>query len=261
MIDHFILRALLVAVLLAALCGPLGCFVIWRRLSIMGDTLSHSALLGVCLALMLHLPPIIGMIASTVFVATTLQWLDTKAWLSRDTLLAILSQVTLAVGIIALNLSGLNGQFHSYLFGDLVAIDWWDVSILSGASVIIFGVLTFFWKDLLKMTLSTDMASVQGVKTKWVHFIFVLTLALFVALASRSVGVLLTISLLIIPTATARPLAKNPLDMALKASFFALLSVAGGFAFSFYSNAPTAPCITATGAILFIATYSLTSRR
>ena len=226
--DEFIVRALIAAIGVATIAGPLGSFVVWRRMAYFGDTLSHSALLGVTLGLLLGAEPTLGVIAVCVIVALLMALGQRQRLLASDTMLGILSHSALSLGLVALAfMENVRIDLIGYLFGDVLSVTWDDIALVYGGGTLVLGVLVWLWRPLLAITVHEDLARVEGVPVPLIRIVFMLAIAVTIAVAMKIVGVLLITSLLIIPAATARPLARTPEHMAICASLAGSLAVVG----------------------------------
>lgn len=251
--DDFLIRALAAGIGLALLAGPLGCVVVWRRMAYFGDTLSHSALLGVALGFVSGLGAGAGIVLVCVAIALVLTLLQEQRRLAGDTLLGIVSHATLSFGLIALSLmQTVRVDLLSYLFGDILAVAPVDLYWIWGGGALVLAGLVWLWRPLLAMIVDEDMARVEGVPVRWVRLGFTLLIAATIALAMKIVGVLLVTSLLIIPAATARRFAATPEVMAVLAALAGILAVFGGLAASLQADLPTGPAIVASAALLFL---------
>ena len=250
--DEFIVRALIAAIGVATIAGPLGSFVVWRRMAYFGDTLSHSALLGVTLGLLLGAEPTLGVIAVCVIVALLMALGQRQRLLASDTMLGILSHSALSLGLVALAfMENVRIDLIGYLFGDVLSVTWDDIALVYGGGTLVLAVLFWLWRPLLAITVHEDLARVEGVPVPLIRIIFMLAIAVTIAVAMKIVGVLLITSLLIIPAATARPLARTPEHMAVCASLAGSLAVVGGLAGSYFWDLPSGPTIVTTAAALF----------
>jgi zinc transport system permease protein len=257
MIDQFIINALLAGVALAVVAGPLGCVVVWRRMAYFGDTLAHSALLGVALAVSANVLPILGVVFIGIVLAALLFWLEQRRELSSDTLLGILAHSALALGLIvfALLQSRIPGiDLMAYLFGDILAVNLLEIAWMYASSVFILGVFSWLWRPLVSMSVNEDMARTDGVKVEIVRFTFMLLLAMVIAAAIKVVGILLITALLIIPAASARAFSQTPLQMVLLSMVFAVLAVFIGIGASFYQDLPAGPSVVVAATLLFFIT-------
>ena len=257
MIDSFIINALLAGIALALVAGPLGCVVVWRRMAYFGDTLAHSALLGVALAVSAELLPIIGVVFIGVVLAALLFWLERRRELSPDTLLGILSHSALALGLIVFSLiqSRIPGiDLMAYLFGDILAVSHAEIAWMFGGTVFILSVFAWLWRPLIAISVNEDLARTDGVRVERVRFVFMLLLAMVIAAAIKVVGILLVTALLIIPAASARAFSSTPVKMAVLSTVVAIMAVFIGLAASFYQDLPAGPAIVVAAAAIFFMT-------
>lgn len=256
--DDFLLRALLGGFGVALVAGPFGSFVVWRRLAYFGDTLAHSALLGVAVGFLLHLNLTLGIVVICQLLAILLFFGQRQRQLASDTLLGILAHGALSLGLVALAfMTDLRIDLMAYLFGDILAITttdlWW---IFGGGGLALAGLLTI-WRPLLAITIHEDLARVDGFAVDRVNLAFLGLIALAVALMMKVVGMLLVTSLLIIPAATARRFAPNPEFMAILASMIGCSAVGGGLYGSFLWDTPTGPSIVVAACGLFVISFML----
>lgn len=257
MIPEFLLLALLAGLTVALVSGPLGCFVVWRRMAYFGDTLAHSALLGVAFGWLFSINLNIAVTCGCLILAMLLVMAQQKRFLATDTLLGILSHATLALGlVIAAVQSDYRLDISAYLFGDLLAVEWLDVFTIASISGLVLIAIVLLWRPMLAITVDEDLAHVENVPVFWVRASLMLLMALVIAIAMKVVGVLLITALLIIPAATSRKLSKTPEQMAIVASLLGMTSVVGGLAASYFWDSPAGPSIVLCAALLFIASLS-----
>ena len=253
MIDDFFVRALLAGIGLALMAGPLGCFVIWKRMAYFGDTLSHGALLGVALGLLfeLHLELSVFLVCS--LIAVTLFLLQRRASISSDALLGILAHASLAIGLVVLSLmTWIRVDLMGLLFGDILAVSQRDLTVITGTLVITSIVLALTWRSLFAATVSRELAEAEGLNPRRAEMIFMLLIASVIAVAIKIVGVLLITSLLIIPAATARRISLSPGQMMLVSSIIGVLAVSLGLTGSLNLDTPSGPSIVVASVGLFL---------
>jgi len=250
--DDFLLRALLAGLGVATLAGPLGSFVVWRRMAYFGDTLSHSALLGVALGLLLGMDPNIGVILVSTTLAVLLVLFQQSGRLANDTLLGIFSHSTLSLGLVAIAfMQGVRLDLLGYLFGDILAVTASDLYWIYLGGALVLLILAWIWRPLLALTVHEELARAEGQPVVLTRLLFMVLIALVIAVAMKIVGILLITSLLIIPAASARRFARNPEQMALVAVLFGWASVALGLWGSLQWDSPTGPSVVVAAAILF----------
>ncbi len=252
MMDDFLWRALAAGLGVALVAGPLGCFIVWRRMAYFGDSLAHSALLGVALGIALGIEPTLGVAAAALALALLLVLLQRQRRLASDTLLGIMAHSGLALGLVALSFfEGLRVDLLAYLFGDVLAVTAGDLWWIMGGGALALGVLTLIWRPLLAATIQEDLARAEGVPVSEVGLVFVLLIALVIATAMKVVGILLITSLLIIPAAAARQFARTPEQMAVLAALAGVLAVGLGLAASLRWDTPSGPSVVVAAVVLF----------
>jgi zinc transport system permease protein len=269
--EDFLWRALLGGLGVAMIAGPLGCFIVWRRMAYFGDTLAHSALLGIALGFLLNLKLTIVLEQVTLSsvlmmsallicltIALLLVLLESQKRFATDTLLGILAHSALSLGLVALaflQAEGLRIDLYAYLFGDLLAITHTDLYWIYGGGGLILLTLFFIWQSLLSITVHEELAEVEGVSVAWIRLSFMLMVALVIAIAMKIVGILLITSMLIIPAAAARSFAKTPEQMAVLASVIGGLAVIIGLSLSWHWDIPTGPAIVVAATLLFTLSF------
>lgn len=251
MLDDFLVRAALAGLGLALATGPLGSFVIWRRMAYFGDATAHAAILGVALALALNLPVAVGTLIVALTMATTVSTLAAKGW-AMDTTLGVLAHGALAFGLVAISyVPGVRSDLSGYLFGDILAVTRGDLGLIWGGAGLVVALLAWRWQALLTATLNEDLAHASGLNPDRERLVLTLALALVVAVALKVVGALLIAAMLIIPAAAARGLARTPEAMAALAILIGALSAMAGLALSLWQDTPAGPSIVSAAAILF----------
>lgn len=242
---------------LALLAGPLGCFVVWRRMAYFGDGLAHSALLGVAIGLIAGISNQIGMILMAIAFASSLLWLRAQRLLATDTLLGILAHAALSLGVVAMALLGFeDAEVHDYLLGSLDNISADSLIYVVLGCGVSLGLLMRLWPGLLLMTSSEELAHAEGVPIRVYEFLLMLLLGIVVAAAVQIVGILLITSLLIIPASTARLIAGNPESMAIGGSIIAALCMFGGLPLAATFALPLGPAIVTLTVALFLIVLS-----
>ena len=258
MFEEFMLRALLGGISLSLVSGPIGCFILWKRLAYFGDTLAHSALLGIALSLYLGLNSTLAVFLVAVAISLLLIGLAKMPMFSGDAALGILSHSALAFGLIVISLIAPgNTRLSSILFGDILALSWNDVWTSMGVALVILLMLLMQWRALLAHTLSPEIASAERIGSTWGEILFMVLCSGLVAIAMKITGILLISALLILPAAIARILARSPEHMAVLAALFGAAAIIGGLALSLEFDFPSGPAIIAAAAIFFVATLFL----
>jgi zinc transport system permease protein len=259
--SPFMMRAFIGGAGVALIAGPLGVFIVWRRMAYFGDTLAHSGLLGVCLGFLLGLSPTLGVLIVCLLLAALLIYLQSRERLAADTLLGLLAHTALALGLVALAfLDAMRFDLSSFLFGDLLAVTNADLLWIWLGGGIAFLVLLRIWRPLLAATVDETLARAEGVPVSRSQTIFIILVALVIACSMKIVGVLLITAMLIIPAATAQRFARTPEQMAVIAACFALLSVVIGLFASLSFDTPAAASVVSCATLLFIVTRLLPGR-
>ncbi len=253
--PEFLLRAWLAGLLLAAVAGPLGCFVVWRRMAYFGSTLAHSALLGVTLGILVGANLLASVAAVAILIAILVVLLQQQRRLASDTILGILAHAALALGLVVLALAGtVRVDLLGYLFGDILAVGWTDIGAMALGGTAILAFLVATWRWLLFATLDEEMASAEGVPTLALELALMVLIALVIAAAMKVVGILLITAMLIIPPAAARPLAGTPERMAALAAVIGMVAVTGGLALSWFADTPAGPSVVVAAMTIFVLT-------
>lgn len=254
MLDDFLIRAGLAGIGLSLATGPLGAFVLWRRMAYFGDATAHAAILGVALALATDLPVPLGTLVVALAMAVTVASLAAKGW-AVDTTLGVLSHGALALGLVAISfVHGVHTNLEAYLFGDILAVTPTDLATIWGGALAVLALLAWRWQALLTATLSADLARADGIDPNRERLILTLALALVVAVALKVVGALLIAAMLVIPAAAARAIARGPEGMAMLASAIGAFACLAGLSLSLWQDTPAGPSmVTAASGIFALA--------
>ncbi|GAB2187463.1 metal ABC transporter permease [Roseibium sp. LAB1] len=253
MLDDFFTRALIAGIGVALVAGPLGCFIIWRRMAYFGDTLSHAALLGVALSLLLNVNTTLAVGAVSILLAIVLMALRRSDTLSSDALLGLLSHSALALGLVCLAfMTWVRVDLLGLLFGDILAVTPLDIAMIYGGGALVLGVLVLIWRQLFAATVSPDLAAGEGLKPERTELIFMLLTAIVIAISLKIIGALLITALLIIPAAAARRLSASPEQMAVISALIGAAAVVGGLYSSLSYDTPSGPSIVVAAMALFV---------
>jgi len=251
--DDFLIRAVLAGAAIALAAAPLGCLVVWRRMAYFGDATAHAALLGVVLGLALSLPVMLGVIMVAGALALTVTFVGIRARFAMDTVLGVFAHGALASGLVlAALLPNVRINLLETLLGDILSVTAGDVALIWGGALVILLIWAWRGRALVNMTLSPELAIAEGGSELQDRLIFGFSLALFVALAMKLVGVLLITAMLILPAAAARPLARSPEVMVGITALIGLASVGGGLALSWFHDTPAGPSIIVVAGGIFL---------
>ncbi|MBF0627917.1 MAG: metal ABC transporter permease [Magnetococcales bacterium] len=242
--EDFMVRALLSGIGIALATGPLGVFVVWRRMAYFGDALSHASLLGVALGLITGVNMNVAIALVCLTVALLVTWMQSRPELPTDAALGIFSHGALALGLIATALTdGVRVDLMAYLFGDVLAAGWSDVAWIWTGAGLVGVVIHRYWNDWVNATVHEGLAQLDGVAVVRMRLMFMLLTALVTAAALKVVGALLITALLVIPAAAARPLASTPEGMAAGAILIGTASTLFGLMASYRWDLPSGPAI------------------
>lgn len=257
MLDDFFIRAVLAGLGLAVVAGPLGSFVVWRRMAYFGDSTAHAAILGVALALAFDLSIYAGTLTVAVAMACLVSALVARGQ-AMDTMLGVLSHSALAVGLVAISfVPSARSDLSSYLFGDILAVGRGDLALIWAGAGLVLAVLLWRWQRLVTSSLNEELAMAAGIDPRIERLILSLCLAVTVALAIRVVGSLLISAMLIVPAAAARTWARTPERMAAGAALIAGASVVLGLGSSLRMDTPAGASIVSAAAIFFVLSQAL----
>ncbi|EJF89330.1 iron chelate uptake ABC transporter family permease subunit [Bartonella tamiae] len=253
MFDDYFIRALAAAIGIAIMAGPLGCFIVWQKLAYFGDTMSHSALLGVAFALLVKVNTIFGIFFICLIISFALFILQSREKLSGDSLLGVLSHSTLAIGLVLIGfMTWTNIDINSYLFGDILAVSQTDLVIIWVGCAVILAIIFCLWRSLLTLTISRDIAKAEKMKPEQTRFILMLLLAIIIAVSINIIGILLITALLIIPAATARRFASTPEKMAIFAIIIGIIGTVLGLYSSLQFDSRSGPSIVVALFLIFM---------
>lgn len=249
---EFMQKAFLVGILLAVIIPLIGVIVVLKRLSMIGDALSHTSLAGVALGLVWGINPIVGAVLVCVIAAFSIEAIRRR--LPRYAEISISIIMSVGIGLASV-LSGFvedGAAFNSFLFGSIVAITDTEVALVVIVTVIV--VVTFFllYKELMFITFDEPGAVLAGIPVKKINFVITLLTAITVSVAARSVGALIVSSLMVIPVACAMQLANSYKKTVIFSVLFALLFTIVGLFLSYYFNLKPGGTIVLTGVVVLI---------
>jgi len=252
MLDDFLVRAALAGFGLTLATGPLGAFVVWRRMAYFGDATAHAAILGVALSFAFGMSVYVGIIAVAMGMAITVASLAGRGH-AMDATLGVLAHSALAFGLVAASfLTAVRVDLSAWLFGDILAVSRTDLAVVWAGSGAVLALLAWRWQALLTATVSEELAVAAGINPRREGLVLTLALALAVAVAIKIVGALLIAAMLIIPAAAARRLVRGPEAMAMGATLIGALSVLAGLFASMRFDTPAGPSIVAASTCCFV---------
>jgi zinc transport system permease protein len=254
--DDFLIRATLGAALLGAAAGPIGCFILWRRMAYLGESVAHMGLLGAGIGILIGVNAVVG--TAVLAVAAALVMAQSKSRIiPADTHIGIVGHIGLALGFVLLaSMETVRADLMGYLFGDVLALSERDILTIAGTGISVLAATAILWRPLLRLAVGRDIAAAEGYGKKWPETVFLTLVALLVAFGLKVVGALLIVALIIIPPAAARPFAKSPQQMALLAAIGGALSAPLGIAAAYATDAPAGPCIVLAAGALYAASLT-----
>lgn len=253
---EFLLPSILAGIGIAIIAGPLGSFVVWRKMAYFGDTLAHASLMGLALGFLLDINLYFALLICCLGLAFILVTLQKQQLVATDTLLGILAHSSLSLGLIAVSfLDNVRIDLMSYLFGDLLAVNPSDLIFIWSGVIIVGAILYLFWRPLLSSSVNEELASVEGINIDLMRLVLMLLVGLVIAVGMKFVGALIMTSLLIIPAATARRLAQTPEQMALFAALIGIISVMCGLTLSWHFDTPAGPSVVISSSTLFMLSH------
>jgi len=253
----FMVRAFIAGVTIALVAPLIGNFLIVRRLSLIADTLSHVALAGVAIGLLINLQPLVATVFVTVLAAIMIEQLRTKQILPAEAILAIFLPGGLAVSLILINLAnGFNVNLFSYLFGSLTTVRPEEVGLILLMGIVVVLSVGLLYRELLYVAFDEESAQVAGIKVRLINLILIILTAVTVALSMRIVGILLVGALLVIPGVTAMQWGRGFKQSLFLSLVIALISVVAGLFAAYYLNLPAGAAIVLVSLALFVITLA-----
>ena len=250
--EDFFLRALGGGIGAALAAGPVGCFVIWRRMAYFGTALAHAVLLGIALGFLLDIEPILAVFAICFLLAGCLVLLERQRYTSVDALLGVLAHAVFAAGLVVVAfMERMRVDLIGYLFGDILSVGAFDLALIFGTAAVVTAVLSWQWRNLLAMAVNQDLAAVEGVPVERIRLLLLFLLAAVIAVGMKIVGMLLVVALVIIPAAAARRMVTTPEQMAVAATAIGVVSVIVGLFVSLEWDIPAGPGIVLAASMAF----------
>lgn len=254
--QGFMKNALIAVVLIAPLFGVLGTMAVNNSMAFFSDALGHSALTGIALGVLFGMKnQLVSMLAFGVLLSLFITKVKRAKTASADTIIGVFSSTAVALGLFLLSVGGGFNRYSQYLIGDILSITPLELALLLAVFVIVFVVWALIWNKLLLISVNTDLAASRGVRVALVENIFVTLVAVVVMLSIKWIGLLLINSLLILPAAASRNVAKNTKQYLTFSVLLALVSCVSGLILSYYLNASAGSTIVLVCAAVFFVTY------
>lgn len=249
---EFMQRAFIVGILLSVAIPSIGIYIVIKRLSMIGDALSHTSLAGVATGLILGINPVLGAVSITVLAALSIEYIRKR--IPRFSELSIAIIMSTGIGLAGV-LSGFvknSVNFNSFLFGSIVAISDSELYSVSFVTALILGVLLIFRKGIFYILMDEQGARLSGVPVNLINFTITVLTALTVSVASRTVGALIVSSMMVIPVVCAMQVGKSFRSSLLFAIFFSTLSTVSGIIISYYARLKPGGTIVLVGIFILI---------
>lgn len=244
------------AIFIGLAAGYVGSFMILRRMALVGDALSHVALPGLAIAILLNINPFIGAFAA-LFIGIVFVWLiENKTELSTESLIGLIFTVSLAIGFLITPQS----ELLEALFGNISKISAVDAYLAVSFSIVLVLATRGISKGFILSTISPDLARASGVKVAKLNFIFLLLVAVAVALGIKAVGSLLMGALVIIPAITSRNITSSLRGYTIMSALIGLVSLLGGMAIASGFHLPPGPIVILASSAIFLVSLLFTKK-
>lgn len=252
----FMINAFIAVLLIAPLMGVLGTMAVNNKMAFFSDALGHSAFTGIALGVLLGIKnEMISLIAFGVFLALIITRVKNKGRASSDTVISVFSSASIALGLLVLSYGGGFSKYSAYLVGDILSVTENEILCLFITFIVVIIIWCFIYNKLLVISVNRELAASRGIKTTVYENIFVIVVAVVVMMSIKWVGILLINSLLILPAAAARNIAKNSRQYLAFSVFISLVCGIAGLFASFYCDTSAGATIVTISAIVFFATY------
>ena len=252
----FMVNAFVAVILIAPLMGILGTMAVNNKMAFFSDALGHSAFTGIALGVLLGIKnEMLSLVAFGVFVALIITRVKNKGNASSDTVISVFSSTSVAVGLLVLSYGGSFSKYSAYLVGDILSVTETEILCLFITLIVVLVIWSLIYNKLLVISVNRELAASRGIKTSVYENIFVIVVAVVVMMSIKWVGILLINSLLILPAASARNIAKNSRQYLILSVIISLACGVSGLLISFYGDTSAGATIVTVSAALFFATY------
>ena len=253
----FMKNALIAIILLSPLFAIFGTMIVNNKMAFFSDALGHSALTGIAIGMLFGISNNIAMIIFAIIFSILLNLVKHKTTYGADTIISVFSSIAIALGLAILAGVGNFNKYSSYLIGDILGISQEEIIYLAIAFVVILLVWIFLFNKIHTISINTSIAKSKGINVLLIDNIFVISIAIIVMLSIKWIGILLINSLLILPAASSRNIAKNMRQYHLFAIIISLVSGIAGILISYYINVPTGPAIVILSGVFYFITFIL----
>ena len=252
----FMRNAFMAGVVVSVLCPIIGLFIVLRRNSMIGDTLSHSSFAGVAIGLVLGVNPIISAFLFTTICAVIIEFLRGYYKKYAELVMSIVLTLSLGIAIILISTGKANANVNSYLFGSILTVSKSDLLIIATAGIICLLILKVIYNKLIYITFDEEGAKTAGINVKFINYLFTILVGATISLSIRIMGILV-ISSIIVPVATSMQLKKNFNKTLILSVLFGLIDILLGLVLSYYFNSAPGGTIALTSVIVLVITLLL----
>ena len=258
---HFLQNALMTAIVIGVVSGAVGCFIILRSMSLMGDAISHAVLPGVALSFMLGINFFIGAIVFGLLASFIITFIKENSVIKGDTAIGITFSSFLALGVILIGLANSSTDLFHILFGNILAVQDSDMWLTLGVSGLVLLLVGLFFKELLLTSVDPVLAKTMGINVNFYHYLLMGMLTLVSVTAMQSVGTILIVAMLITPAATAYLFTSSLKSMMLLASTLGALTSVLGLFLGYSFNIAAGSSIVLTSTIIFLVSFFLSPKQ
>ena len=258
---HFLQNAFVSAVVIGAVAGILGSFIILRGMSLMGDAISHAVLPGVALSYILGINFFIGALVFGLLASFLIAFVNQNSTIKGDTAIGITFSSFLALGVILISVAKSSTDLFHILFGNILAVQDIDLLITLVVSVIVVVVILAYFKELQVTSFDPVFAQSAGMNVKFYHYLLMFLLALVSITAMQSVGTVMIVALLITPAATAYLYSNRLKTMLVLGAIFGALSSVIGLFIGYTFNIAIGSTIVLTAAALFVVSFIISPKQ
>ena len=253
----FMRNAFMAGVVVSVLCPIIGLFIVLRRNSMIGDTLSHSSFAGVAIGLVFGVNPIISAFLFTTICAVIIEFLRGYYKKYAELAMSIVLTLSLGIAIILISTGKANANVNSYLFGSILTVSKSDLLIIATAGIICLLILRVIYNKLIYITFDEEGAKTAGINVKFINYLFTILVGATISLSIRIMGILVISSIIVVPVATSMQLKKNFNKTLTLSVLFGLVDILLGLVFSYYFNSAPGGTIALTSVIVLVITLIL----
>lgn len=258
---EFLQNALVTSIVIGVVAGVVGCFIILRGMSLMGDAISHAVLPGVAISYIFSINFFIGAILFGLFASIIITFISNNSKIKGDTAIGITFSSFLALGVILIGFANSSTDLFHILFGNVLAVQDVDKWLTIGIAAIVLLIVWLFFKPLLLTSFDPNMAKAFGVHVNSYHYLLMALLTVVSVTAMQSVGTILIVALLITPAATAYLYTKSLRNMIFLSAFFGALASVIGLFIGYSFNLAVGSTIVLTATSIFLISFLVSPKQ